>query len=100
MLKKVGIITAGTTIGLLALSPVAMASGVEENESDAGLWNHSDNNGLFAGQGCNNNVPVNVWWAVQVPVQDIAGAIGLFGDVKDSTVSNDDSCDQKVALHD
>lgn len=91
------------TVGLLAAGPLASADTMQhgENQSidfsnmqhghsdddlidnaggdfDAGLINVADNTTQVPVQVCNNNVPVNVL-GVQVPLNDVAGSLGLGG---------------------
>ena len=91
MLKKTIVAVAITAAGLMAVSPLAFATGTRAShvnntatESSAGLVNVADNNVNTPIQACNNDVPVNGGAAAtQVPIKDITGAatgaLGLFG---------------------
>jgi hypothetical protein len=96
MLKKVGIVVAGATAAVLAVSPLAFAGeghyhgkdsdrGVEVTSSEQnseGLVNITDTNVNPALNVCDNQIPINVL-GVQVPlndtsiVADLSGALGL-----------------------
>ncbi|WP_232665769.1 hypothetical protein [Pseudonocardia sp. TRM90224] len=121
MLKKAGIVVATAAAGLLAVSPLAFAGdsghghdgGDHQNYSKNadGLVNLSGNNVNVPIQACHNQVPVNVL-GVQVPLNNtdlaaldgLTGALGLLGDADadsgDSTVTQDDSCNQSGSAGD
>ncbi|MEJ3653725.1 hypothetical protein WEH80_12145 [Actinomycetes bacterium KLBMP 9759] len=95
------------------MSPLAFASGHGHDGGDHqnysknadGLVNLSGNNLDVPIQVCHNQVPINVL-GVQVPLNNtdlaaldgLTGALGLLGDADadsgDSTVTQDDSCNQ------
>ena len=100
MLKKAGIIVAIAATGLLAVSPLAFAhDGGDTNNNgsnSSGLFNVSDNNGAFAGQVCNNDVPIQGGVLQgQVPVKEItgalSGALGILGTANSAVVQDTDN---------
>lgn len=84
MLKKAGLITAGSVAALVAVSPLAFATDGGNQNSD-GLGNGLNGNNLNSPiEACNNDIQGQVGL---VPVQDIGenptvtgnGALGLLG---------------------
>jgi len=83
-------IAAVATLGF-SVSSASAVSPVTGHGSDDSLIEIDDNNvGPF--QVCNNDVPVNVL-GVQVPLDQIAGVLGLVGNDGNSS-SNIKNCDQ------
>ncbi|MGI5125819.1 hypothetical protein ACQEVB_03280 [Pseudonocardia sp. CA-107938] len=108
MLKKAGIVVATAAAALLAVSPLAFAHDADTNNNgsnSSGLFNVSDNNGAFAGQVCNNDVPIQGGVLQgQVPVKEItgalSGALGIFGSgtaVTDQDTDNSRECGDNTA---
>ena len=91
MLKKAGIVVAAATAGLLAVSPLAFATGSNDNSENhtqggglVSLVNVQDVTAQVPIQACNNNVNV-------IGVSDITAALGLLAP---GTATSDDSCSQ------
>jgi hypothetical protein len=109
VLKKVGIVAATATAGLLAVAPLAFAheSGDQVNsnkELHQGLVNVSDNNVNVPVTACGNNLPINVL-GVQVSdiTADLTGALGLLAPAEAKSAadqSQDRSCDVAAAAGD
>ena len=107
MLKKAGIIVAAATAAVLAVSPLAFATEGDNNNgtSSKGLFNVSDNNGAFAGQVCNNDVPIQGGFLQgQVPVKEITGAasgaaalLGIAYSSVDQDTDNSRECGDNTA---
>ncbi|ODT97189.1 MAG: hypothetical protein ABS81_30250 [Pseudonocardia sp. SCN 72-86] len=104
MLKKVGIVAATATAGMLALAPLAFAHGGDQVNSNKelhqGLVNVSDNNVNVPVTACGNDVPVN---GLGVQVSDVTAL--LTGAVNGSAASKADqskdrSCDVAAAAGD
>lgn len=99
--KTILALAAAGTLGLGA--PMASATGGghghghgADTETSSGIINANDNQVPI--QACNNNVPVNGGAiAGQVPVNDIAGMLGIGADGNTATVSDD--CDQNSKQH-
>jgi hypothetical protein len=106
VLKKVGIVAATATAGLLAVAPLAFAheSGDQVNsnkELHQGLVNVSDNNLNVPVTACGNNLPINGVLAVQVSdvVADLTGAANGSAASK-ADQSENRSCDVAAAAGD
>ncbi len=108
MLKKAGIVVATAAAGLLAVSPLAFASGYDHGDSytkthtntngDAsnGLVNVADNNANVPVQACNNDVPIQGGVLQgQVPISNItgaaSGALALLGKADSSVTQATDN---------
>lgn len=110
---RAGAVASGLVVGLLALSPLAWAGDDgghggqmddvdkyvaqefaqdTENDNENQLVSVDNNNAQATAQACDNNVPVNVL-GVQVPVQDIAGVVGL-GAKDSSGEAGNTTCEQ------
>jgi hypothetical protein len=115
VLKKTAVAAAIIVAGLMAMSPLAFATGSHPNhvtntatDESSGLVNVADNNVNTPIQACNNDVPVNGGAAAaQVPVKDITGAatgaLGLFGTAAartDQAVDNSRKCGDNTASGD
>ena len=105
MLKKVGIVAATATAGMLAVAPLAFAHGGDQVNSNKelhqGLVNVSDNNVNAPVTACGTNLPINGLLAVQVSdvVADLTGAAnGNAASLADQ--SQDRSCDVAAAAGD
>lgn len=93
-------ITRALVIGLALVTALifggAGAATANHHDDDDGssVVDASDNNAQVPAQVCHNHVPVNVL-GVQVPVQEIAAAVGLpIGSDESSSSGPDSSCDQ------
>jgi len=108
VLKKAGIVVATAAAGLLAVSPLAFASGNDHGhdksfsknttngDTSAGLVNVADNNANVPVQLCNNDVPIQGGVAQgQVPISDItgaaSGALALLGKANSSVTQATDN---------
>ncbi|WP_214364264.1 hypothetical protein [Pseudonocardia sp. H11422] len=113
MLKKAGIVVAAAAAGLLAVSPLAFASGDTEQvnsqkELHQGLVNVSDNNVNVPVQACNNDVPVAVNGigaavAAQKVATPLSAALGILGTADSETnsvIQDQRNCDQDAAAGD
>jgi hypothetical protein len=115
VLKKTAVAAAIIVAGLMAVSPLAFATGSHPShvtntatDESAGLVNVADNNVNTPIQACNNDVPVNGGAAAtQVPIKDITGAatgaLGLFGTAAaktDQAVDNSRECGDNTASGD
>jgi hypothetical protein len=109
--KKTAVAATIVVAGLMAVSPLAFATGSHPShvtntatDESAGLVNVADNNVNTPIQACNNDVPVNGGAAAtQVPVKDITGALGLFGTAAaktDQAVDNSRECGDNTASGD
>jgi hypothetical protein len=114
VLKQAAIVAAIAAAGLVSVSPLAFATGADDDhgnvkqvnvdegdDSSGGLVNISDNNAQVPFQVCNNHVPINVL-GIQVPFDDndlgpVTAALGIFGnaEVGDSETNSGKSCEQE-----
>ncbi len=114
MLKKTVIAVAIAAAGLMAVSPLAFATGHPSRVTNtatttsSGLVNVAHNNVNTPIQACNNDVPINGGAGdAQVPVKDVTGAatgaLGLLGSAKAKTnqaVDNSRHCGDNTASGD
>lgn len=115
MLKQTVVAVAIAAAGLMAVSPLAFATGAHTGhvtntatDTSSGLLNVAHNNVNTPIQACNNDVPVNGGAAdAQVPVKDVTGAatgaLGLLGSAKAKTnqaVDNSRHCGDNTASGD
>lgn len=95
MLKRIGIVTAGATVGLIGLTPVAFASDPTDVDARAGLQVDIDDSGVFVGQGCKDDVSVAVF-DTPVSVRQVAASIGLTGAKPRSILAGNVQCTVSV----
>jgi hypothetical protein len=115
VLKKTAVALAIAAAGLMAVSPLAFATGSHTSQvtntatdTSTGLVSVADNNVNTPIQACNNDVPINGGAAdAQVPVKDVTGAatgaLGLLGTAKAKTnqaVDNSRHCGDNTASGD
>jgi hypothetical protein len=91
--KRRTLALAVTTAGLIGMSASMAAAAINPGGDAAGLVNIAHNQ--VPVQLCNDFVPVNVI-GVQVPAQDLAGALGLLSPGSRTTGVSDTSCHQKA----